>query len=267
MINRFEKIGVLDSGLGAMSVVNELSRAKIAKEIIVYADSKRAPWGSRSSEELWGFVDAGVNFLVSKKIDALVLGCNTTDALFKDRLVEKYDMPVLGLIDPCIEFLLKQFGVRRLVLFATLQTVRSKAYFQAVQNHQANLDIVDYPIGELVAAIENNELHLNNKLIEEMVSVIKSQEPDAYILGCTHFPMAQSLLKNYVDVPAVDPAICLLSYLKSLVKSRYVENTVVSVYSSADPEKYKEQVAGYYPALDIACEFYDPFKIAVSANV
>lgn len=257
------KIGVLDSGLGALSVVNEWAKYQLAEEIIVYADSKRAPWGARCEEELWELVRSGVEFLQSQKIDVLVLGCNTTDALFREKLLANYELPVLGLIEPCIESIMKCYGYNRIVLFATEQTVRSKAYYKTVQKLGANIDLIDYPLQELVSIIEKAALDSNIEILEDIEKVLKAQKADAFILGCTHFPMALPWISSRVSLPAIDPSLCLIEkqLLEGVMASK--NKTKIKVYTSGHACMYQKLAQLYYPQLLIDCVEYDPLAVPV----
>ena len=254
------RIGVLDSGLGALSVVNECVKYHFAEEIIVYSDSKRAPWGFRTEEELWHLVTAGVDFLLDQGVEMLILGCNTTDALFKEALIKKYQVPIMGLIQPCIESIMKCFGIRRVVLFATTQTVKSKAYFRSIEEINANIDLIDYPVGELVSFIENGILEKATKIFEDMAKVVKVQQADAYILGCTHFPIALPYLSALIPVQPIDPAVGVLEKILIEGFELNAKEPVIHAYCSADSAKYQALANLYYPTLNLKVFHVDPLE-------
>ena len=94
----FNKLGILDSGYGSLTVLDALLKEDIASQYVIYADNKNAPWGDKEESVLWPLVKKAVQFLKNQEIDALVLGCNTTDSLFAKRIAELVSVPVFGLI-------------------------------------------------------------------------------------------------------------------------------------------------------------------------
>ena len=198
-------IGVFDSGVGGLSCVPAIAKALPNEHIIYFGDTARAPYGSRSPEEITEFSIDVASQLIEKGCKSLSIACNTITAVALPTLREKFNVPIIGIIEPAIETANKSYPGKSIGLIATQATVNSGAYpFKA----KATPDFV--PFIESEGKVPDDVIKKN---LDEFVKNL-----DALILGCTHYPFIKEDIKRlYPSLSIIDPAEALAERTKQVL--------------------------------------------------
>lgn len=204
------KVGVFDSGLGGLNVLNTISQ-KNKHDYYFLGDSLRAPYGDRSSEEIRKFSTQIVEFLSEFGIDHYVVACNTICATSLDFLREKYRYTFLSIVDMGVLETLKTKG--DVLVLATRRTVETHVYKNRIQKN-SNRNVKEIAAVKLVPIIENgmeDRKSLSDALDEYLNFANKNKTPNI-LLGCTHFPIIKDEIEKKLKYKAniIDPA----EYLK-----------------------------------------------------
>ena len=204
-------IGVFDSGVGGLSILQAL-RAEMPHEHFIYiADSGHAPYGERDAEHVLARSRALVGYLVSRGVKALVIACNTATASAIDLLRSEHpELPLIG-VEPALKPAVALSKTGRIGVMATRGTLAS-AKFKALLAVQADRAMfVLQPCDGLADAIESGDTTKTIALCAEYTSVMgrfgtKSGEIDTLVLGCTHYPFAAAHLRALLgpDVRFID---------------------------------------------------------------
>lgn len=197
-------VGIFDSGLGGLTVLDAAQKRLPDVDFLYYADSAHAPYGVRDSENIYDLTRRAVYDLWSRGCDLVILACNTASAAALRRMQED-GVPegkrVLGVFVPLIEALTeRQWGdnspprevaVKHVALFATPATVSSRAFQRELAFRAIGVDVEAQACGGVVDAIEDGDLILAEALVRSHVDALKRKmpEPQAAILGCTHYPL------------------------------------------------------------------------------
>lgn len=197
-------VGIFDSGLGGLTVLDAVQARLPDVPIIYYADSAHAPYGVRAPDDIHALTKAAVEDLWARGCDLVVLACNTASAAALRRMQEA-GVPegkrVLGVFVPLIEALTerqwgdnsppREVGVKHVALFATPATVSSRAFQRELAFRAIGVDVEAQACGGVVDAIEDGDLILAEALIRSHVDALKRKmpDPDAAVLGCTHYPL------------------------------------------------------------------------------
>ena len=96
----YEKIGVFDSGLGGLTVLNAVCAANEGLSVVYFGDTARVPYGSRTPDTILRYARQDVRFLLSQGVKAIVVACGTVSAIALDRLQREFDLPIIGVIEP-----------------------------------------------------------------------------------------------------------------------------------------------------------------------
>ena len=197
-------IGVFDSGLGGLTVLNAAQQRLPEVDFIYFADSAHAPYGVRDAEDIYQLTVKAVERLWDAGCDLVILACNTASAAALRRMQEGGLPPgkrVLGVFVPLIEALTeRQWGdnspprevaVQHVALFATPATVASRAFQRELAFRAIGVDVEAQACGGVVDAIEDGDLILAEALVRSHVDALKRKmpKPEAAILGCTHYPL------------------------------------------------------------------------------
>lgn len=228
-------IGIFDSGLGGLTV-HEAVRARLPDLPLVYfADSAHAPYGVRDSDDIYGLTRDAVTYLWNNGCDLVILACNTASAAALRRMQEAgvpQGKRVLGVFVPLIEALTeRQWGdnspprevaVTEVALFATPATVASRAFQRELAFRAIGVDVEAQACGGVVDAIEDGDLILAEALVRSHVDALKRKmpNPQAAILGCTHYPLMQ---QQFQDALGADVAVYSQANLVAESLADYIE--------------------------------------------
>ncbi len=208
-------IGVFDSGLGGLSVL-EAARVRLPEHAFVYyGDNAHTPYGVRDAGDIHDLTRTGVARLWDEGCGLVILACNTASAAALRRIQEA-GVPdgkrVLGVFVPLIEALTeRQWGdnspprevdVKTVALFATPATVASRAFQRELAFRAIGVDVEAQPCGGVVDAIEDGDEILAEALVKSHVEALKRRmpHPQAAILGCTHYPWMESAFQEALGV-------------------------------------------------------------------
>lgn len=204
-------VGVFDSGLGGLTIYDALARRLPSVPFVYLGDNAHAPYGVRSSDDIFNLTCAGVERLWAEGCDLVVLACNTASAVALRRMQETWVPPnkrVLGVTVPLIEALTeRQWGdnspprevaVKHVALFATPATVASRAFQRELAFRAIGVDVEAQPCGGLVDAIEQGDEILAEALVRSHVEALlrRMPRPQAAVLACTHFPLLEGAFRT-----------------------------------------------------------------------
>lgn len=185
-------IGVIDSGVGGLTVARELMRQLPKEQLIYLGDTVRCPYGPRPKEEVITFTTQMVNFLLKKDIKLLVIACNTATAFTLDLLKETLSIPVLGVIQPGARAAIKVTESKNVGVIGTVGTIDSNAYPDALHSISDDLTVHGLSCPQFVPLVESGRFSEEASLdiVRHALEPLKAFEHlDTLILGCTHYPI------------------------------------------------------------------------------
>jgi glutamate racemase len=204
-------VGIFDSGLGGLTVLDAIQKRLPDVPLVYYGDNAHAPYGVRTADDIYNLTVAAVEKLFDRGCDLVILACNTASAAALRRMQEGWvprDKRVLGVFVPLIEALTeRQWGdnspprevaVKHVALFATPATVASRAFQRELAFRAIGVDVEAQACGGVVDAIEDGDMILAEALVRSHVDALrrKMPEPDAAVLGCTHYPLVEQVFRD-----------------------------------------------------------------------
>jgi glutamate racemase len=215
-------IGVFDSGLGGLTVLDALRRALPEQDFVYLGDNANAPYGPRTPVEIHDLTIAGVSRLFAEGCGLVILACNTASAVALHDLQVNWLDPeahrVLGVFVPVIEHLTRRdwgdnappthTGLRDVALFATAATVESGAFPRELKFRARDVTVVPRACVGLVEAIEAGDLGAAAAVARDHVAALLEElpAPQSAVLGCTHYPLVEAAFRA-----ALPPATTLVS--------------------------------------------------------
>ena len=237
------KIGVFDSGVGGISVLKEVLKELPNDDIVYFGDSLNAPYGDRPLKEIIELCLKVSDFLVyEKKVDALVIACNTATGAAMNLMVEKYDIPVVGVIKPGAKEALKKTIKKNIAVLATPATVKMGVYKDELLNLDKNLVVQQIPCPHFVKMIENGwiDSEESDNMIKNYLGFL-SKKTDTIILGCTHYPLIKRHIEKFYKGTIVDPAKETALTLKEKIGvGDKKKEPIIEFFVSGDIEKFKK---------------------------
>ncbi len=247
-------IGVFDSGVGGLTVLREVLRRSPGESTIYLGDNARAPYGTRSDEEVLAFSTQSLDALADRDVKAIVVACNTSTAVALGVLRRRYDLPILGVIRPGASAAALASRNRRVGVIATPATIRSHAYFAAIKDENPAVEVYEHATPALVPLVEAGFLSgpaAEAAVAESLAPLMGERDPsgefifpkpigasiDTLLLGCTHYPLLRSVIAAQVGerVAIVDSATATASALAELLSVNGLEAPGSSRGTAADP--------------------------------
>lgn len=191
-------IGIFDSGVGGLTVFNEIRKALPCEDLIYLGDTARVPYGSKSKEVIRRYSKQNAEFLLSKNVSMIVIACNTASAVSVQYLRDLFpDIPVVGVIDPVVGHI-KDLSVSNVAVLGTNTTIESGAYQNALRKHK-DFNIFSTPCPLFVPLVEEGLFNesITVMAIDMYLKGLKDTGMDAVILGCTHYPMLKNQIGKY----------------------------------------------------------------------
>ena len=186
-------VGLLDSGLGGISVLGEALRQLPNEDYVYYGDTANAPYGDKTPEEVLGLVHQAVERLVELRCKAIVIACNTATSVSAGKLRQELDLPIIGM-EPALKPASQLPGEGKILVMATRVTL-ALPKFQALMA-QYGRDAVPVPCPGLMECVERGELEgpQVTALLRQLLGPWLSQPVKAVVLGCTHYPFLRKAI-------------------------------------------------------------------------
>lgn len=189
-------IGVFDSGVGGLSVVQALRRRVPDAPVVYLADTRHAPYGQLAAATLRERSTTVATVLRERGANALVIACNTATAVAADDLRHRWpDMPIIGM-EPAVKPAIQATRTGTVAVFATDGTLASQRFAGLLARYTGKARILVEPCGDLVAFAEAGEWEgaAVRSAAERHLETVIAAGADTVVLGCTHFPLLRGLL-------------------------------------------------------------------------
>lgn len=252
-------IGVFDSGVGGSSIWKEIHRLLPLENIVYLADSKNAPYGNKSSEEITTLSLKNTKKLLEFQCKIIVVACNTATTNAISTLREKYALPIIG-IEPAIKPAALKTKSKSIGILATKGTLSSALFSQTNKEFTKDISVVEI-IGEgLVPLIEAGNLdgpeiiHLLEKHTKPMINA----NVDYVVLGCSHYPYIIPALKKILPkhVEIIDSGEAVAKQTKTVLQSLNLlreENTLPNLqfFTNAETDTLKFLLKEYLEKISV----------------
>ena len=189
------RIGVFDSGVGGLTVLQALYQMYPGAQLIYFGDSARVPYGNKSSENIVKYSLQSTAFLLEKKADLIVVACNTSTAVALDILKETFRIPIFGVIEPAVREASKKTRSKKVGVLGTFRTIDSLAYQKNMKSVSPDVHLIVRSCPLFVPMIEEGieDRQVIEPIIRYYLDGVIGQV-DTLLLGCTHYP----LIKQYI---------------------------------------------------------------------
>ena len=236
-------IGVFESGVGGVSVLKAVIKEFPYDNIIYFGDSLHAPYGDREIEEIRALCLKVSDFLVyEKKVDAIVIACNTATGAAMYIMKERYHIPVVGVVNNGVKEGIRVTKNKNIGVIATPATIKMDIYLKEFNRIDKNLNIYQVKCPLFVGMIEKGWIDNDesNQLIKGYLSNLP-ENVDTLILGCTHYPLIEKYIKRHFTGNIVDPAKETAKSLKLIIgEGASSKKTSIKFFVSGDSQKFKE---------------------------
>ncbi|RZI45387.1 glutamate racemase [Rickettsiales endosymbiont of Peranema trichophorum] len=247
-------IGVIDSGVGGLTVLKALMKLLPHEDFVYLADTKRIPYGDKSFDEIKAYSMGNLSWMSRYGIKILVVACNTTSAIALKCLREAACVQVIGTVEPVVARLYrysKSIGV-----LATSNTAKSKAFEDAFMAKNNALKVYSVACPKLVPLIESGDissLTVRNAVHEYVDELIK-YDVSKIIYGCTHYPILSSIVESLLpaSIEMIDPALDVAYSVRNVLDASGLLNSrlmcgTATFYSTGELQRFSDLLPLFLP--------------------
>lgn len=232
-----QPIGVIDSGVGGLTVAKEIMRQLPNENICYLGDTLRCPYGPRDPEQVREFTMDMTQFLLTHNIKLLVIACNTATAAALHYIRDNVDIPVVGVIQPGARAAIKATKNSQVGVIGTEGTIKSDAYTNALSLLNQQVAVKSLACPKFAPLVESSEYKgsVAKKVVAQSLLPFKNSGVDTFVLGCTHYPLLQPIIENVLGprVKVINPGLETASEVSMLLDYFTLRNV------SDEPQKHR----------------------------
>lgn len=241
-----QPIGVFDSGIGGLTVMEQLINTLPNERFVYFGDTARVPYGNKSPQTIIRYSIENTIYLLEKDIKLLIVACNTASAYALPKLRQLFNVPIIGVIEAGAIKAVESTRNQRIAVLGTKGTIESGAYQSAIHKLTGNIHIHPIACPLLVPLIEERWWHhpISKLVIEEYLRPIHKEGIDTVLLGCTHYPLLSSLIQEELgdNITLIDSASTCALQAATLLKKHSLDSPIKQghheYFVSDDPEKF-----------------------------
>ncbi|MDR0762014.1 MAG: glutamate racemase [Campylobacteraceae bacterium] len=243
------RAGVYDSGVGGLTVAKSLIEHKLFDEIVYFGDTARVPYGTKESKTIIKYSLEALELLKSFDIDIMIVACNTVSAYALEELQKNASFKIFGVIEPGVLAAVNRLKEQNssILILGTKATIASGQYEKLLRQNGYN-NLISLNPSLFVPIVEEGlfEGEVLQSTMEHYFKNIK-QEPDAVILGCTHFPLISKALQNYFPKSVlIHSGDAIVEYLESKCNIKRSKNKTSLKLLASDNVKILESTANLW---------------------
>ncbi len=251
------KVGIFDSGVGGITVLKTALELLPQVDYIYYADNNHVPYGTKTKEEVFNYVNEVVAFLISQEVDAIVIACNTATSIAVRALRSLYNIPIIGM-EPAVKLALTHHEEGKVLVTATPLTLKEEKFKSLVNRLGEEDRVCTLALPELVGFAEEFmfDSHQLKAYFKEKLKDYPLQEIRAIVLGCTHFIYFKKILQECLPkhIAIYDGNEGTIKHLKELIESEQLMHTQstpeITFYYSGEKCESNDILNKYLEVLD-----------------
>mgnify|MGYP003624893443 FL=1 len=237
-----QSIGIFDSGVGGTSIFKEIHTLLPNENCIYLADSKNAPYGNKSEQDILQLSIKNTKLLISKGCKLIVIACNTATTNAISHLRSQYNIPFIG-IEPAIKPAALNTQTKAIGILATKGTLSSQLFHKTTDLYTSGIKVIEQ-VGEgIVPLIESGKLDSKDMraLLEIYLQPMLEQNIDFLVLGCTHYPYLIPILTKMLPehVKIIDSGLAVAKQTQAILSAQNMLNTstdkpTINLFSNGD---------------------------------
>lgn len=241
-------IGVIDSGVGGLTVAKELRRILPEENIIYYGDNKNVPYGNKSEEEIYRLTKDMIDSLIKKDVKLIAVACNTISTII-EKYFKEYSIAIISIISPVVDYVVES-GIKEVGILATSFTIKVGLYEKLLNMKNPNIVVISEGSPSLAAKIDSGiytrkeighlvDIHIDN--------ILEKRDLKDIVLACTHFPIViDEFKKKSPDINFIDPAYEQVMYIDKLMKETGIKGNNLSssfnIYTTGSKDNYENMI-------------------------
>lgn len=244
-----KSIGVFDSGLGGLTAVKQIMNELPNENIIYFGDTGRVPYGTRSRETILKYTRGDIRFLQTFDVKVIVIACGTASSAALPMIKNEFDVPIVGVIDAAVYAAVRATKNKKIGVIGTSGTIKSGEYEKQIKEYDSDMEVYSKACPMFVPLVENGyfDSKVTKLIVEEYLEEIRNEGVDTLILGCTHYPLLEKVIQEYMgkNVVLINSGAEVAKYLKKKLDDEMSHSTIIDenqyrYYVSDDVSSFEE---------------------------
>lgn len=249
-------IGIFDSGIGGLTVLQNLIAVIPDERYIYVGDNKHCPYGDKTCEQLYDYACTIIDYFISENTKLIVVACNTISSNVLPELIKKYkDIKIIGVIGSTTKLLIN-YHPKNVLVIATKATIESHAYKKEIEAADSTINVGELATPLLVPLIEaGSSAEIKNEIHNYLNST--NMNFDSIVLGCTHYAIIEEIIRKIVGTKKiVSSSEGVTQDVKAyLIKSNLKGNEKkIQIYTTGNVENFVSSSIGFFDYNDIKVE-------------
>ena len=252
-------IGVFDSGVGGLTVLNSIKSLLPNENIIYIGDNYHCPYGDKTPAQLFKYASGIVEYFIKQNVKLIVLACNTTSSTVLERLQMTYpDVMIIGVIDATVNDFINR-KVANTLIIATVATIKSNKYPETIKQIDSKIETFSLATPKLVPLVESGKYKEGiYDVLHEYLDDYK-EKVQSIILGCTHYPILKEQIENVLpNIEYVSSSEAISKSVKDILSKKKLlnlnKNNYIKIYTTGDVDEFIYSSSGFFDYTNLKVE-------------
>ena len=252
-------IGVFDSGVGGLTVLNSIKSLLPNENIIYIGDNYHCPYGDKTPAQLFKYASGIVEYFIKQNVKLIVLACNTTSSTVLERLQMTYpEVMIIGVIDATVNDFINR-KVANTLIIATVATIKSNKYPETIKQIDSKIETFSLATPKLVPLVESGKYKEGiYDVLHEYLDDYK-EKVQSIILGCTHHPILKEQIENVLpNIEYVSSSEAISKSVKDILSKKKLlnlnKNNYIKIYTTGDVDEFIYSSSGFFDYTNLKVE-------------
>lgn len=252
-------IGIFDSGVGGLTVVNSVKSLLPNENIIYIGDNCHCPYGDKTASQLFEYASEIVEYFIAQNVKLIVLACNTTSSTVLKQLQDTYpEVMIIGVIDATVDDFISR-NVSNTLVIATAATIASNKYPETIKGINENIQTYALATPKLVPLVESGQYKQGiYDVLHEYLDSYKNRIA-SIILGCTHYPILYDQIKQVLPgIEYISSSDAISKNIHDILFEKKLLNTnnrkYIKIYTTGDADEFMFSSSGFFDYTNLIVE-------------
>ena len=252
-------IGVFDSGVGGLTVLNSIKSLLPNENIIYIGDNYHCPYGDKTPAQLFKYASGIVEYFIKQNVKLIVLACNTTSSTVLERLQMTYpEVMIIVVIDATVNDFINR-KVANTLIIATVATIKSNKYPETIKQIDSKIETFSLATPKLVPLVESGKYKEGiYDVLHEYLDDYK-EKVQSIILGCTHYPILKEQIENVLpNIEYVSSSEAISKSVKDILSKKKLlninKNNYIKIYTTGDVDEFIYSSSGFFDYTNLKVE-------------
>ena len=252
-------IGVFDSGVDGLTVLNSIKSLLPNENIIYIGDNYHCPYGDKTPAQLFKYASGIVEYFIKQNVKLIVLACNTTSSTVLERLQMTYpEVMIIGVIDATVNDFINR-KVANTLIIATVATIKSNKYPETIKQIDSKIETFSLATPKLVPLVESGKYKEGiYDVLHEYLDDYK-EKVQSIILGCTHYPILKEQIENVLpNIEYVSSSEAISKSVKDILSKKKLlnlnKNNYIKIYTTGDVDEFIYSSSGFFDYTNLKVE-------------